>query len=68
MEIIMQICVYPNWHTKFDSQNGGNWSFFYETKASIHLSQGREWVCGAQSWKERDYILNPCLSQLIDEL
>ena len=27
--------------------------FFYETKASIHLSQWGEWICDGQSLKER---------------
>ena len=34
-------------------KNGGKKSFSYETKASIHLSQWGEWICGAQSLKER---------------
>ena len=34
-EIIMWICVYPNWKMNFNSKNGGKRSFSYETKASI---------------------------------
>ena len=33
-------------------KNGGKWNFF-ETKASIHLSQWGELIYGAQSLKER---------------
>ena len=40
----------------------GKWTFFYESKALIHLSQSGEWICGAQSLKERYYYVNPCLS------
>ena len=35
---------------------GGKWSFSYETKASIHLSQWVEWICGAQSSKEWRFL------------
>ena len=34
-------------------KNGRKWSFSYKTKASIHLSQRGEWICGTQSLKER---------------
>ena len=37
----------------FNSKNGMKRSFSYETKASIYLSQWLEWICGAQSLKER---------------
>ena len=37
-------------------KNGGKWTFFYETKASIHLSQWGEWVYGAQSWKQGRFV------------
>ena len=32
-------------------KNGGKWSFCFETKASIHLSESGELVYGAKSWK-----------------
>ena len=32
---------------------GAKWCFSKETKASIHLSKWGEWICGAQSIKER---------------
>ena len=51
--IIMWIHVYPNWKTTFKTKNGTNWSFSYETKVLIHLSQWVEWICGAQSLKEQ---------------
>ena len=35
----------------FILKNKRKWSFFYGTKASIHLSQWGEWICGAQSLK-----------------
>ena len=37
-------------------KNGGKWSFSYETKALIHLSQRVEKSCGAQSIKERKLL------------
>ena len=48
----MWIRVYTNWKTNFNSKNGIKRSFSFETKASIHLSQQGEWICGAQSLKE----------------
>ena len=36
----------------FKSKIGTKKSFSYETKASIHLSQWVEWICGAQWLKE----------------
>ena len=33
--------------------NGRMWSFFYETKALIHLSQWGEWIYGTQLLKQR---------------
>ena len=49
-------------------KNGGMWSFSYETKALIQLCQWREWFCGANHEKKRDYYMNLFLSQLKDEL
>ena len=49
----MWIRVYPNWKTNFKSKNGTNRSFTYEARASIQLLQWVEWICGAQSLKER---------------
>ena len=34
-EIIMWICVYPNWQTNFYCKSGKKRSFYYETKASM---------------------------------
>ena len=34
-------------------KNGGKWTFSYETKASVLLSQWEEQVYGTQSGKER---------------
>ena len=34
-DIIMRIHVCPNWQTNFNYKNNENWSFFYETKASM---------------------------------
>ena len=34
-------------------KNGGKWSFFGKTKASIHLSKWGEWLWGAQSLIEK---------------
>ena len=42
----MRIRVYPKRLTNVDSKNGGKNSFSYETKASIHLSQGGERIYG----------------------
>ena len=36
----------------FNSKKGRKKSFSCETKASIHLSQWVEWICGAQSLNE----------------
>ena len=52
IEVVMEIHVYPNWKTNFKSTDGTNRSFSYETRASIHLSQLVERICGAQSLKE----------------
>ena len=46
-EIIMWICVYPNWKTSFNSKNSRMRNISYETNVAIHLSQCGEWVCGA---------------------
>ena len=43
-------------------KNGGKWSFSYEMKASIHLSQQVKWTYGAQSLKERRLV---CESMII---
>ena len=51
-EIFMWICVYLHWKTNFNSKNSDKRCISYETKASIHLSQCREWICGARSLKE----------------
>ena len=48
----MGIRVYPNWKMNFNSKDGTNRCFSYETKSSIHLSEWAEWICGAQSLKE----------------
>ena len=48
----MWIRIYPNWKMNLNSKNGTNWSFSYETKASIQLAQWVEWIFGAQSLKE----------------
>ena len=37
----------------FKTKNGTKRIFPYETKASIHVSQWVEWICGVQSLKER---------------
>ena len=60
--IITWIYFYPNWQTNFYSKNGGKWSFSYETKVSIHLSQWAEWAFGTQSERKKDYYANPSLS------
>ena len=52
-EIIMWICVYPNWKMNFNCKNDRKRSFSSESKASILLSQREEWICRAQSLKER---------------
>ena len=52
-EIIMWICVCPNWRTNINSTNSRKRSFSYETKASISFMPIKEYVYGAQSWKER---------------
>ena len=51
-EITMWIRVYANWEMNFNSINGWKRSISYETKASILLSQCREWICAAQPLKE----------------
>ena len=51
--IIVWIHIYPNWKTSFNSKNGTKWSFSFEIKASIHLSQWVERICGAQSLKKK---------------
>ena len=48
----------------FNSKNGRKRSFSYETKASIHLSQGGQWICGAQSVKERRLLSEPMFIQI----
>ena len=48
----MWIHVYPSWKTIINSKSRKR-SFCYETKSSIHLSQWGEWICGAQSLKEK---------------
>ena len=55
-DIIKWIHVYPNWKMNFNCKNGRKRSICYETKASIHLSPRGEWICGAQSLKERRSI------------
>ena len=42
--------------------------FLMKPTHQYHLSYRGECVYDAQSWKERHYYLNPCLSQLKDEL
>ena len=51
-EIITWILVYPNRQKTLILKNGGKWSYSYETKASIRLSQWGEWISGARSLKE----------------
>ena len=67
-EIIMQISVCPNRRTNINSKNGRKSSFSFETKASIHLSQCGEWICGAQSLKERRLLRKSEFIQLKKEL
>ena len=55
-DIITWIHVHPNLQMKFILKNHRKWSFSYETKVSIHLSQWREWVYGTQSWTERKLL------------
>ena len=38
-------------------KNGGKWSFSYETKALIHLSQQEEWVYGYPIEKKKEIIM-----------
>ena len=52
----------------FISKNGRKTSFSYESKHRNLLSQWGEYVYGAQYGKKGDYYVNPCLSQLKDEL
>ena len=52
-KIIMWNWVIPINKWTLTLKNGGKWSFSYEAKASIHLSQWEEWICSAQSIKER---------------
>ena len=42
--------------------------FFYETKASVYLSQWGKCVYGANYEKKWDFYMNPCLSKSTDEL
>ena len=37
-------------------KKGGKWSFSYETKVTIHLSQWVEWIYGTQSSKEKKLL------------
>ena len=67
-EIMMWIRVYAIWKTNFNSINGRKRSISYETKASIHLSQYRKWICGAQSLKEKRLLYKSELIQLKDVL
>ena len=48
-EMMMQIRVYPNWRTNFNSKNGRKRSFSYETKPSISFIPMRGCVYGAYS-------------------
>ena len=68
MEIVMWIYVYPNWKRIFNSKNGRKICFSHETKASIHLYQWGEWICGAQSLKEKRLLCKSEFIQLKNEL
>ena len=46
-------------------KNGEKWSFSYENKVSIYLSQWAEWICGAKSLKEKR-LLCECMFILIE--
>ena len=52
-EVIMWIMFISIGRRILILKDGGKWSFSYETKALIHLSQWGDWVCGAWSWKVR---------------
>ena len=52
----MQIRVYLNWKTNFNSKNSRKRGFSYEAKASISFITVRGIVYGAQSWKEGRFI------------
>ena len=68
-EIVMWIHVYPNWKMNFNSKNGNKRSFSYETKASIIIYPNEENVFMMANHKKKgNYFVNPCLSQLKDEL
>ena len=67
MKSIMRIHVHPIDRQTMILKNGGMWSFSYEPKSLTKLSQSGEWIYGAKLLKERDYYVNPCLSQLKNE-
>ena len=49
-------------------KNDRKWSFSYETKALIHLSEWGEWVYCAQSWKEMRLLCESMFILIDDEL
>ena len=61
-EIIVWICVYPNWQINFDSKNGWKRSISCETKASMSFIPMSRMSLWSQSWKGRDYYVNQYLS------
>ena len=67
-EIIMQIHVYPNKNTNFNSKNGRKRSFPYEiAQQNIYPNKGNVFVVPNHA-RKGDYYVNPFLFQFRDEL
>ena len=58
----------PNGKWTLSLKNDGKRSFSYETKASMSFVPTRRLSFWCQSWKGRDYYVNPSLSQLRKEV
>ena len=51
----------------FESKKWWEVKFSYKTKASIHYPNEENEFMVPNDEKKKDYCVNPCLSQLIDE-
>ena len=61
-EIIMWTCVSLNRQTNFNFKNVESEVSLMKPKHQYQLSQWAKCVYSAQSWEERRYYINPCLS------
>ena len=59
---------YPNWKTNFNSKNSGKRTFSYKTKASNIYPNKKKMFMAPNHERKEDYYVNPCLSQLKNEL